>query len=1220
MMDNIRNLQMELRFLKMFSLCLKKREEPGKDMHVGSIMIGIETLQKEAEGSLHDACLAEIPESKIEDWGPLASNLLEKIQNFKREIIEISALLLDCSLQSKSCKAEEILELIDSILWNLKALVNLEGDVLGHLKDQIRAIQEQLSFLGNFVGFTAKRCVDLDTFEDFLVYMGDWVNKAACLLIVYWLQGKDEYISSRLEMMLSDLLQKVTPCLPKVTEMYVAVLKASKSSRSSKFLAGQVVTSFVELILQDLTVLMKDSVDVLKEGLVFLITFLIDPPEECARDVGNIFLAQIDAIITDSMSLICSVYIDESKENFFTERRTFLSRFESKIKKIEADAKEIYVQLQVLSQINFPSTNGMGFIDSLLGNLEEMLKHGANCPPFAKHKVLKIQGELLSLRPLLKDVMELQNEHEDLKDLWKRIINVSYKAEHAINSCLIIQKPIWYNMISLADVVEEIKLIRIDLEKINVDKMLKPRMPGADMNLNQLNPGQLNTSRLQDVVVGFKDEAETIINRLTRGSAQLDIVSIVGMPGLGKTTLAKKVYNDPAVKYYFNRCAWCCISQVYRVRELLLDILSDITVSNVRLSSSNTSDEDLVEQLWRSLKRQRYLIVMDDIWEIQAWECLKRSLPDDRNGSRIIFTSRIHNLALQAKPDCSPHTLRPLSGEESWELLEQKLFDKAGCPTDLVEIGKRIATNCKGLALAVVLVAGILTGKSRNLDWWLQVESSIGSHIVAADGCMDVLQLSYKHLPDCLRPCFLYFAAYPEDTVVGVQKLMRLWIAQGFIQRIEGKSLDDVAEEYLMDLISRSLVIVAKRSSKGRIKTCRVHDLVHELCLVKVKEENFLHWVHERDVSQNLDPREYDQYRLCIDSEWTHFTKSSSQGPLVNSLQLFGTYEMSQPHSSPSSFFNNFRLLQVLDLECLYLEPSFPEEITLITPLRYLALWCSIRHVPSSIGNLWNLETFIVKSAQLDVPLPDSFWRLKHLRHAAVGDLNHTSFIDSEQGESCQLDNIVTFSKPTLAFGKDSEELMRRLPRLQKLNCVFFEPQYDHLKPILFPKLSSLSNLESLKVYSYGMVFYGEKRDQFPTFDFPNTLRKLTLGRFSVPWSAISVIGQLPNLEILKLRRNSFSGPRWDVEDGEFQKLKFLELWQLNIEEWNVSSEPFPRLEQLTIRDCYSLQEIPSSIGDIPTLEKLEVHWCFDAASSAKQILEEQRDMGNDLLEVIIRT
>lgn len=318
-----------------------------------------------------------------------------------------------------------------------------------------------------------------------------------------------------------------------------------------------------------------------------------------------------------------------------------------------------------------------------------------------------------------------------------------------------------------------------------------------------------------------------------------------------------------------------------------------------------------------------------------------------------------HDVALQAKPDCNPHSLRLFSVEESWELLEKKKFQQEGCPKQLLYLGRNIAENCRGLPLSIVVIAGLLATE-KTQEWWKLVAERLSSERVG--GTMhytDILNLSYKHLPDHLKPCFLYFGAFSEDEEIPFSRLVRLWIAEGFVHKTELKSLEDIAEDYLVDLISRSLVIVAKRRSKGGVKTCRVHDVLHDFCVEKAKEENFLQlkWGPEDDYAaagrggaeggdgdgddddgdgddnqhdkRDLDGTDssvtYEVRRVGIYYNWEQFTDSMPFGPRVCSLLFFAT-SLADLLSDPcpgTGISYKFKLLKVLDLGCINIGDTF---------------------------------------------------------------------------------------------------------------------------------------------------------------------------------------------------------------------------------------------------------------------------------------------------------
>ncbi|KAL8224285.1 hypothetical protein R6Q57_019760 [Mikania cordata] len=344
----------------------------------------------------------------------------------------------------------------------------------------------------------------------------------------------------------------------------------------------------------------------------------------------------------------------------------------------------------------------------------------------------------------------------------------------------------------------------------------------------------------EEAVVGFDNEVEILLDQLTGTSMkQFQIISITGMAGLGKTTLARTLYNHELVKYMFDFRAWTCVSQVYQTKDLLLGILiSFIDVPTDDLYKM--SEHELGEQLYRKLKGRKYLVVFDDIWDFSVWDNLRMYFPDDKTGSRVIFTSRDTDVSLHVKSARPAHVLRLRTEVESWSIFLKKMFRMGLCPHELMQSGQVINKKCEGLPLAIVIAAGLLKN-NLSITWWQQIAASLRSFMVSDPRqYIDSLALSYNHLPPHLRQCFLFFGAFPEDYEIPVTKLIWLWIAQGFIHESGSRMLEDVAGDFLMDLIRRSLLMTPRIKADGQVKTCRIHDLLHDFCLRKAKEENCL--------------------------------------------------------------------------------------------------------------------------------------------------------------------------------------------------------------------------------------------------------------------------------------------------------------------------------------------------------------------------------------------
>ncbi|CAK9137455.1 unnamed protein product [Ilex paraguariensis] len=724
----------------------------------------------------------------------------------------------------------------------------------------------------------------------------------------------------------------------------------------------------------------------------------------------------------------------------------------------------------------------------------------------------------------------------------------------------------------------------------------------------------------EEQVIGFDDEAVQIIEQVCGVRMRLEVVSIVGMPGLGKTTLAKKLYNDPFVVYHFYIRGWTTISQVYTIKDLLRGIFgSAFKLKDDDIPTGTT--EQLGGELYRRLKDKRYLIVMDDIWDIRACSGLRIFLPNDNNGSRIMFTRRLADVALQAEPTIPPHYLRFLNQHESWVLLQHKIF-QGECPyPELFGEGNRIAKKCHGLPLAIVVVAGLLSKTEKKLNRWREVASSVSSYIASdPNQYMDTLALSYNHLPEHLKLCFLYFGAFPEDYHIPEWKLIWLWVAEGFVKEIEQKNLEDVAREYLADLADRNLVLVAKRRFNGGIKACHIHDMLRDLCLTKAKEEEFLQLISQyRDFSSQSNHTTNNIHRPFIHSDFLNYLCSNPVGSDIRSLLCFSSERNRISVEYALSFYQSFKLLRVLDLLSIAM-PFLPQEIVQWSiHLRYLALKFEKASLPNSISDLFNLEFLVVKIvASKPITIPNTVWKLVKLRYLVI-DSGENHIEDPRFEEtiindgSFVLDNLYTISQ--VRPSKSCQEVLARTPNLRKLRfCGDFMSEFGFL---WFPRLDFLMHLETLKLHS---ITISITEGHLSSCKFPPNLKRLTISGMVRKWEEMSVLGMLPNLEVLKLSRNAFIGPLWETNDGGFNRLKFLKLHFIaTLKRWKTSRDHFPNIERLVVQQCEKLEEIPSELGYIPTLRMIEIsHLSHSAANSARQIMEEQQSMGNDGLKITI--
>ncbi|KAL0382050.1 UNVERIFIED_CONTAM: putative late blight resistance proteinR1B-16 [Sesamum calycinum] len=385
------------------------------------------------------------------------------------------------------------------------------------------------------------------------------------------------------------------------------------------------------------------------------------------------------------------------------------------------------------------------------------------------------------------------------------------------------------------------------------------------------------------------------------------------------------------------------------------------------------------------------------MWDIEVWNEIKLLFPDDGNGSRIILTSRILDVALYASSNSPPYNMRFLNNNESWDLLKEKVFQDENCPTELEGVGIKIAQSCQGLPLAILLVGGLLAKVQRAQNHWRNfaenVQSIISTH---NDQCLEILSLSYNHLPQHLKMCFLYMGVFPEDYQIPVSKLIRLWAAEGFLKPCADESLDDVGEKYLQDLVDRSIVLVSKRKLSGKIRTCSIHDLVRDLCVREAQKEKFVRTIKTDDDLSSEDA--LGHCRLCLhssilqddasfrrdtiiairehsDCRLKEIYDAMRSSPLIRSLIFTGTYR------KPLNIFLRFGLLRVLDaLSVTFF--WFPIEVLELVNLRYLALTFD-GELPRMVSDLQDLESLIVHQVfwgPLSY-LPLEIWRMPRLRH-----------------------------------------------------------------------------------------------------------------------------------------------------------------------------------------------------------------------------------------------
>ncbi|XP_030516344.1 disease resistance protein RPM1-like [Rhodamnia argentea] len=710
-------------------------------------------------------------------------------------------------------------------------------------------------------------------------------------------------------------------------------------------------------------------------------------------------------------------------------------------------------------------------------------------------------------------------------------------------------------------------------------------------------------------LIGIEKPRNLLVGWLIGGDSKLEVASIVGMGGLGKTTLAKKVFDSAAVKNHFASHAWVAVSRSFDVEDLLRDMIEQL-FEEMKLPvphGVSTMNVDRLKAFINAVLRQRrYLIVLDDLWSSQAWEFIQFALPRNFYGSRIMVTTRVADVALCCcieSPD-RVYYLQPLAPQDSWVLFCKRAFPGNSCPPHLEDISWQILAQCGGLPLAIVAISGVLAtrGTSR-VDEWESIRHNLSHELQGNDRLINlrkILSLGFSDLPYYLKSCLLYLSVFPENHIIGHNRLVRLWITEGFVEENEGETLEEVAERYLHELRSRSLIQVARVTTEGRINAYWVHDILREILLTKTKDQNFAKVSNPMTAKCSGDAR-----RLAIHCSLANTQLSKINAVRLRSLLVFGVPDLPANSSLLLSLGNEFKLLEVLDLTDAPLD-VFPNEIVRLYHLKHLSLrGKKINRIPSTIGNLQKLEILDLKNTFVS-ELPASIQRLRRLRHLLlyryeVGlDLYYRKY---GFRAGARIGGLVSLQKLCCIEADRENRVIMDIGSMKQLTKLNLRNLRREDRNAL---CSSIQNLSRLQVLSLCSVDPAEVID-IEQLTPPRSLQRLYLeGRLEkLPsWTSslysvarlylrhsrlqndpLESLEALPNLVELQLG-DAYEGESLCFRRGGFPRLKLLWLIKLKNLKWvTMEEDTMPSLEKLTLRRCESLKEMPPDIERLSSLK-----------------------------------
>ncbi|KAL5204123.1 hypothetical protein ABZP36_008994 [Zizania latifolia] len=708
-------------------------------------------------------------------------------------------------------------------------------------------------------------------------------------------------------------------------------------------------------------------------------------------------------------------------------------------------------------------------------------------------------------------------------------------------------------------------------------------------------------------------------------------IAIVGTGGVGKTTLAQKIFNDAKIKQCFNKVAWVCVSRDYSDESLLREVLQQMNVALEQYESRAM----LQSKLKSATKDKSFFLVLDDVWKSDTWTGLLRVPLHTASTGIVVVTTRQDTISLEIGADHT-HRVDLMEVDEGWELLWKSMnIDEEKKVGHLRDIGIEIVRRCGGLPLAITVIATVLASKGEEENKWRKVlgkiESSMNNLPIEITGS---LYTSYDDLPHPLQQCFLYCAVFPEDETIFREDLIRMWVAEGFINKQEDQLLEDTAEDYYDELIYRNLLQPAGIYFDKR--ACKMHDLLRKLACYLSREELFV-----------ADPKK-------LGSNTMRKVRRISVVAQKDTVSLHRMYEeqykvrtfiasKNESQRVDEVLFKGLTYLRVLDLTCSIVQ-SIPSYISNLIHLRLLDLdGTDISCLPESIGVLQNLQTLNLQRCKALHNLPLAVTKLCNLRRLGLDGTPITK-VPVGIGRLKFLNDLEGFpiggrsDNTTTQDGWNLEEL-EHLSQLRNLKMI----KLERASPCSSSMGSLLTDKKYLKVLR---LTCSERMDEvcseedfrnieiiFEHLTPPRNLEELVIVRFfgyptwlgSTHLSSLKYvklvdckccmhlppIGQLPSLKLLRVEGATnvtkigpellgyCEGNFTQKEAVAFPKLEVLIIVDMpNWEEWSFveGDEQVPRmqllpcLKEVSIVRCPKLRDLPRQLRhEASKLEALRI-------------------------------
>ncbi|WCJ24998.1 Disease resistance RPP13-like protein 4 [Euphorbia peplus] len=819
------------------------------------------------------------------------------------------------------------------------------------------------------------------------------------------------------------------------------------------------------------------------------------------------------------------------------------------------------------------------FLERLLSTLVE---EGRIVNEF-RDEFQNLQKELELMQCVLKDADKRKRKDHTLRAIMSNLRELIYEAEDILADCQLHSKEddpfsnSWLtcfhppNLHFQYKTGKRLKEISEKITKIK-DQMSFLGLSGTNV-MSQIDPQNNQMPRWSSPVydhtqvVGLEDDTRKMKDWLFAADEGILSIGVVGMGGLGKTTIAQKVFNERAIEDRFERKMWVSVSQTFDEEQIMRSMLRN-------LGDASVGDDrgELLKKINQYLSGKRFLIVLDDVWSLDVnwFRRIYDGLPKG-NGSSIIITTRIEEVARKmGVKEASIHWPKFLSTGDSWLLFRKIAFAATGgeCShDDLEKIGKEIVQKCKGLPLGIKAIGGLLLYKSHYHDWKRIADNFRDELAENDDSVMASLQLSYDELPPYLKSCFLSFTLYPEDCVIEKEQLIRWWIGEGFVPLRVGRSSIEAGESCFSGLTNRCLV---DKTYNGTIYTCKIHDMVRDLVIKMAEDDAFfrLDGIGSRHLGINSN---MDQKKLAANQKLRALLSTTKTG------------EVNKISSTITKKFSECRYLRVLDMcKSIFETPlaCLLSEIGNLQHLTYLSLSNAhpLIELPASLKQLTNLQILDVSYCQNLKSLPRCLITFKKLR---VLDANHCGsleYLPKGLGRLSNLEVLLGF-RPARASQSEGCRIaeLRNLTRLRTLGL-----QLTHGDEIEDDEVNALVKLQELQLLkiscfdSHGADLIGKIDRLYPPPELYELALQFYPGKTSPVWLNPMSLPMLRYLSIssgnVRRMHESFWGEDkrvWKIEALLVESLSELEM------EWGKVEEVMPSLRVVSGNWCPDLASFP---------------------------------------------